>query len=115
MTIAIDLDTHLASNLTALAQQGVANTNNFAHYANLAFTKAEPGSVHIVNQRKLRGVRPPHSPVTKQLDDGSRDCGSWTGPLPVSLLLSGFRLSRSGCTAHQSLVQPSRQTSRAGC
>jgi hypothetical protein len=39
MTIAIDLDTHLASNLTALAQQGVANTNNFAHYANLAFTK----------------------------------------------------------------------------
>ena len=39
MTIAIDLDTHLASNLTALGEQGVANTNNFAHYANLAFTK----------------------------------------------------------------------------
>ncbi len=39
MTIAIDLDTHLASNLAAYAQQAVANTNNFVHYANLAFTK----------------------------------------------------------------------------
>ncbi len=39
MTIAIDLDSHLATNLTAYAQQAVGNTNNFSHYANLAFTK----------------------------------------------------------------------------
>jgi hypothetical protein len=39
MTIAIDLDTHLASNLAAIAQQAVGNTQSFAHYANLAFTK----------------------------------------------------------------------------
>jgi hypothetical protein len=48
MTIAIDLDTHLASNLTALAQQGVANTNNFAHYANLAFTKDLDGAIQQI-------------------------------------------------------------------
>ncbi len=39
MTIAIDLDTHLASNLAAIAQQAIGNTQSFAHYANLAFTK----------------------------------------------------------------------------
>jgi hypothetical protein len=44
MTIAIDLDTHLASNLTALAQQGVANTNNFAHYAIMFNSTGSPMS-----------------------------------------------------------------------
>jgi hypothetical protein len=39
MTINLDLDTQLASNAVALAQQAVANTQNFAHLANLAFLR----------------------------------------------------------------------------
>ncbi|HTU24264.1 MAG TPA: hypothetical protein VMF30_02630 [Pirellulales bacterium] len=39
MSINLDLDTHLAANAVALAQQAVANTQNFAHYANLAFLR----------------------------------------------------------------------------
>jgi hypothetical protein len=39
MAINIDLDTQLAANMVALSQQAVANTQNFAHYANLAFTR----------------------------------------------------------------------------
>jgi hypothetical protein len=35
----MDLDTQLAANLVALSQQAVANAQNFAHYANLAFTR----------------------------------------------------------------------------
>jgi peroxiredoxin len=39
MSINMDLDTQLAANLVAISQQAVANTQNFAHYANLAFTR----------------------------------------------------------------------------
>ena len=58
MTIAIDLDTHLASNLTALAQQGVANTNNFAHYANWT----EPSN--RLCSKSVPAAAPPRSAAT---------------------------------------------------
>ena len=39
MTIAIDMDTHLASNLLTVGQQGLMNNGIFAKYMGMVFVK----------------------------------------------------------------------------
>ncbi len=39
MTIAVDMDTHIASNLLTIGQQAIMNNQTFAQYMSFVFTK----------------------------------------------------------------------------
>ena len=71
MAINLDLDTQLASNAVALAQQAVANTQNFAHFANMAFLRDLMQSGQSANPALLAAINGADRTPVIQTNTGS--------------------------------------------